>query len=262
LSPAFDLARYLKRTGANADGPPTLALLRGLHGAHVAAISFENLDVQMGLPIRLDIESLQHKLVARRRGGYCFEQNTLFLHVLRAVGFAAIPCEARVRHGASEVLARTHMLLVVTIDGRDWLCDVGFGSSGLLQPAPLDGEVVQQGVWRFRVTREGPLYVLQAARPEGWADLYAFERAERYPVDFEMANWYTSTWPASRFIVTLTAQRVTPDASYVLRNFTYTEDRGGEDRTTRTILRAELIPLLRDTFGLDVPLDARFKALD
>jgi N-hydroxyarylamine O-acetyltransferase len=261
MSQAFDLAAYLRKTGVDASGPPTLALLRALHGAHVGVIPFENLDVQMGLPIRLDIESLQQKLVARRRGGYCFEQNTLFLHVLRALGFTAIPCEARVRHGASAVLARTHMLLVVTIDGHDWLCDVGFGSAGLLEPAPLDGEVVQQGVWRFRVTREGPLYVLQAESPEGWADLYVFERAERHPVDFEMANWYTSTWPASRFIVTLTAQRVTPDALYVLRNFTYTEDRDG-DAITRTVTRDELVALLAETFNLDVPADARFRAID
>jgi N-hydroxyarylamine O-acetyltransferase len=103
--------------------------------------------------------------------------------------------------------------------------------------------------------------VLQAQRPEGWADLYVFERAERHPVDFEMANWYTSTWPASRFIVTLTAQRVTPDALYVLRNFTYTEDRGDE-AITRTVTRDELIALLAERFDLDVPADARFRAID
>ena len=261
MTEGLNLAGYLRRIGHEAAGPATFETLRALHLAHVLAIPFENLDVQMGLPIRLDIGSLQAKLVDRRRGGYCFEQNTLFLHVLRALGFEAMPCEARVRTGATSLLARTHMLLVVRADGRDWLCDVGFGT-GLFEPAPMDGELVSQFAWSFRVAREGPLCVLQALRNGTYDDLYAFEPAERHPVDFEVANWYTSTWPDSRFILTLTAQRSAPDVRRVLRNFTCVEDRGGSDITTRTITRDELTPMLRDTFGLDVPEDARFRAID
>jgi N-hydroxyarylamine O-acetyltransferase len=259
----IDLSAYGRRLGLEVVGRAAdLATLRAVHLAHVCAIPFENLDVQMGLPIRLDLESLQAKLVARRRGGYCFEQNTLFLHALRALGFEAIACEARVRNGASRVLPRTHMLLIVTVEGRRWLCDVGFGT-GLFEPAPLDGEAVQQATWRFRVAREGVLGVLQCQRGDVWDDLYAFEPAERYPVDFEMGNWYTSAWPESRFILTLTAQQSTPDGlRRVLRNLTLVEDRGGPATETRAIDRAELVPLLRDTFGLDVPDDARFRALD
>lgn len=255
------LADYGRRIGLDLERPPTLATLRALHLAHVLAVPFENLDVQMGLPIRLDIGSLQAKLVDRRRGGYCFEHNTLFLHVLRELGFEAMACEARVRNGATSLLARTHMLLVVRADGRDWLCDVGFGT-GLFEPAPMDGEPVSQFAWTFRVAREGGLCVLQARRGDGWDDLYAFEPAERHPVDFEMANWYTSTWPQSRFLLTLTAQRSSPDLRQVLRNFTCVEDRGGDRISTRTIERGELIPLLQSTFRLEVANDARFRAID
>jgi N-hydroxyarylamine O-acetyltransferase len=256
-----DLAAYFERIGVTLASPPDLAALRALHRAHVCAIPFENLDLQMGLSIDLDIGNLQARLVARRRGGYCFQQNTLFLHVLRSLGFDVMPCEARVRHGAGEVLGRTHMLLVCRLDQRAWLCDVGFGGTGLFEPAPLDGEVVTQFGWTYRVASEGPLYVLQSLRPTGWGDLYAFEPVERYGVDFEMANWFTSTWPQSRFVLTLTAQRSTPEVRYILRNLAFTEERVASVET-RSIARAELMPLLRDTFGLDVPLDARFRALD
>lgn len=255
------LTDYGRRLGLAVTGPPTLATLRALHLAHVVAIPFENLDVQMGVRIRLDIESVQAKLVDRRRGGYCFEQNTLFLNVLRELGFDVLPCEARVRNGPSSLLARTHMMLIVRVDGRDWLCDVGFGT-GLFEPAPMDGEPVSQFAWTFRVAREDALGVLQAHRHGAWEDLYAFEPAGRLPVDFEMANWYTSTWPESRFIQTLTAQRSSPDVRRVLRNFIYTEDRGGGDVTTRTISRDALMPMLRDTFDLDVPDEATFVAID
>jgi N-hydroxyarylamine O-acetyltransferase len=257
----FDLSTYCARLGVGQPARPDLASLRALHLAHIQAIPFENLDVQMGLPVRLDVDSLQKKLVARRRGGYCFEQNTLFLHALRASGFEAMACEARVRHGAGTVLPRTHMLLVVRLEGRDWLCDVGFGASGLLEPAPLDGEERVQYAWTYRVRRDGAVYALQWRQPSGWEDLYAFEAAERYPVDFEMASWFTSTWPESRFVLTLTAQRSTPEVRYTLRNLTYTEDRG-DTVDTRTVAREEVVPLLRTVFDLDVPDAVRFRGLD
>jgi N-hydroxyarylamine O-acetyltransferase len=102
---------------------------------------------------------------------------------------------------------------------------------------------------------------LQLDRKRRWVDLYAFVAEPRYPVDFEMANWYTSTWPDSRFVRTLTAQRSAPDARFVLRNLTLSiEDASGP--RSRTISREALVPTLRETFGLDVPLDARFRALD
>jgi N-hydroxyarylamine O-acetyltransferase len=130
-----------------------------------------------------------------------------------------------------------------------------------MQPAPLGGEIARQGAWTFRIAREGPLRVLQELRAAGWEDLYAFEPAERYPIDFEVSNWYTSTWPESRFVLSLTAQRYTTDARRVLRNLTYTEDRNGSI-DTQTIAREDLVSVLRERFDLDVPDDARFRALD
>ena len=50
--------------------------------AHIAHIPFENFDVLLGRPVRLDLEGLQSKLVMSRRGGYCFEHATLFAAVL------------------------------------------------------------------------------------------------------------------------------------------------------------------------------------
>ena len=235
--------------------------LRRLQRAHLAAIPFENLEVQLGRPVRLDLEHLEEKLVRHRRGGYCYEQNTLFMNVLRARGLRVTPREARVRSGATAVLPRTHMNLAVSCEGREWLCDVGFGGYGPIYPVPLSGEPSQQGAWTYRIHREGVLEILQWKRNGAWEDLYAIEPGERLPVDFEMANWYTSTWPQSRFVLSLTAQRVTWDTRYVLRNLTYSED-SGDALFTREITRPELVPLLRTTFGIDVPDEARFLALD
>lgn len=258
---SLDLAAYLRRIGLQDPPSADLTGLRRLHLAHATTIPFENLDIQMGLPIRLDLASLQAKLVQRRRGGYCFEHNTLFQAVLQQMGFEVMACEARVRLGAQVVLPRTHMLLLVSLEGAPWLCDVGFGGEGLLQPVPLDGEAHVQFLNTYRVTGEGALRVLQSFHHGAWEDLYAFEPAPRFPVDFEMANHYTSTYPESRFLKTLTAQLPGPEVRRILRNQAYAELRG--DATEGRELAPEgLIPTLREVFGIEVPEGARFRAFE
>jgi N-hydroxyarylamine O-acetyltransferase len=258
----LDLAAYLSRI--QHDGPVSadVETLRALHLAHATHIPFENLDVQLGVPIALDIASLQRKLVQNRRGGYCFEQNTLFLHALRRVGIEALPCEARVRSGSEgKVLPRTHMVLVVAAGGADWLCDVGFGADGLLLPLQIDGDEHLEFGRHVRTVLEGNELVLQCRWDQPWEDLYAFVPEPRHPVDFEVGNWYTSTWPESVFVKTLTVQRNGPEERHLLRQLTFTVRRGPR-LDTREIPRRELVALLRDVFGLDLPASSRFRALD
>jgi N-hydroxyarylamine O-acetyltransferase len=262
-SETFDVAAYLARIGVQSPDRSDLTTLVELHRAHAAAIPFENLDIQMGRSIDLDPASLQAALVARRRGGYCFQHNALFRHALTGLGFDVRQREARVRRAAEgRILARTHMVLIVLLEGADWLADVGFGGEGLAEPVPLDGAAVVQDGWTYRIRREGPLYVLQRAIDDRWNDLYAFRDDDVYDADYAVANWYTSTHPESQFVRTLTAQRISGDTRHVLRNLTYSVARAGGDWETRTIARAALVPLLRDVYGLDVPDGAQFCALD
>ena len=258
----FDLDAYLRRIGHSGVVQPDSATLRSLHRAHSEAIPFENLDIQMGVAIVLDADALQAKLIRHRRGGYCFEQNTLFSHALRSIGFAVETCEARVRQSAAgAVRPRTHMVLRVRCDDREWLADVGFGGDGLIEPIALDGEFAVQGGVPYRVARESALRVLQRFAAGEWEDLYAVLPDPVYPIDFLAGNWFTSTHPQSPFVLNVTAQRLVGGTRHILRNLTYSVARGA-DVQTREISRAELIPLLRDTFGIEVPDDARFRALD
>src|SRR5262249_22835344 len=123
----LDLAAYLERVGLPAAPSRTADGLAALHLAHATHIPFENLDVLLGRPVKLDGVSLQKKLVGDRRGGYCFEQNMLFSLVLERLGFKLARLAARVRYRANRLLPRTHMLLMVEADGARWLADVGFG---------------------------------------------------------------------------------------------------------------------------------------
>jgi N-hydroxyarylamine O-acetyltransferase len=252
---AFDLDAYLDRIGRPAIAGAGLDTLRALHLAHVTSIPFENLDVLWKRGIALDAASLQDKLVRGGRGGYCFEHNRLFALALEALGFTVVPLAARVRYRATRMLPRTHQLLLVTIAGERYVADVGFGGHTLLEPLPLAADApVAQHAWRYRLAREDGAFVLQLQVGDGFVDLYAFTLEPAALPDLEMANWYVSTHPASRFVTTFTVQRATPAVRHVLQDLDYTEDRGGGDLRTTRLAKEALPGLLRDTFGLRLPI--------
>ena len=91
-----DLDAYFARIGYGGPAAPRLDVLNDLMSAHVQAVPFENLDVLLGRGIRIDLESLQNKLVHARRGGYCFEHATLFAAVLEQLGFQPTRHSSRV----------------------------------------------------------------------------------------------------------------------------------------------------------------------
>lgn len=259
----FDLPAYLARIGSPLIDGANRATLARLHRAHLAAIPFENLDIQMGRAIELDARSLQQALVARRRGGYCFQQNGLFRLALEALGYAPRLREARVRFDSADAAQpRTHMVLVVPVAGVEQLVDVGFGAAGIVEPLDLAAPPTKQDGWTYRMTHDGRLRVLQRAADDGWTDLYAFADDDIPEIDFEVGNWFTSTHPRSRFVKMLTAQRMVGATRHALRDLSYRVASGGGEWQSRTIARADLAPFLLDVFGIDVPHDARFRALD
>ena len=259
------LDAYLQRIDYSGDLRPSAAVLAALHLAHATHIPFENLDVLRGVPIRLDLDSLQGKLVDARRGGYCFEHNLLFSAVLEELGFAVTRLAARVRHRRTDVAPRTHMLLLVHVDGQTWLADVGFGAEGLLLPVPFGAEEEsRQFAWTYRVkaSPEGPAlrdeWALQSKRGEEWVDMYAFTLEPQQQIDYEVANHYTSTHPESRFVKGLTVQLPTPAARTALRNRELTVDAGGATTSRVMADDEEIRRVLQETFGLPVPGDLRF----
>lgn len=260
--PQLDLEAYLARIEYAEDLSPTRSVLEALHLAHTMHIPFENLDVLLGRPIPLDLPSLQLKIVYGGRGGYCFEHNALFAAVLEQIGFRVTRLAARVRLGTTRVLPRTHMLLQVDVEGSPWIADVGFGGDGLLKPIPLvDNEVVPQWAWRYRAHNEHGLWVLQSLNKGAWLDLYSFTQEPQLPVDFEVANYYASTHPDSRFIQTLTVQLSTPEARYILRDREFLEDRGDDQISSTVENDEELLAVLSEIFGLEFSSGTRFSTM-
>ncbi|MCK2219215.1 arylamine N-acetyltransferase [Actinomadura sp. ATCC 31491] len=207
----LDLNAYLARIRHDGPRAPTAATLRAVHRAHVQAIPFENLDVVLGRGVRLDLGSLQDKLVTGGRGGYCHEHNLLFAAALERLGFGVTRHLARIRVGGRRHLPRTHATLTVRAEGRTWLADVGFGGDGLVEPMPFeDGATLEADGRRWRLARDGGYHVLHAGAAGQDAELYAFRPGEPFlPSDFEVANFYVAHHPRSPFRHHVLLQRVT-----------------------------------------------------
>jgi N-hydroxyarylamine O-acetyltransferase len=247
----LDLAAYLRRIGHDSDIAPTEQTLTALHRAHIDAIAFENVDVVLGRGVAVDLDSVQAKLVQRRRGGYCYEHGVLFAAVLERIGFTVNRLLARVGGDGAHARARTHMMLRVASDAGSWLADVGFGS-GLLEPLPFASASPRtQGGWTFDLTATGPhSWQLRQRQGEDWVTLYGFDDQRQHPADVVMSNHFTSTYPKSPFVGQLIAVRKDTDSIRRLAGRRLTQTRPDLSTQERDLSDSEVADALRDVFGV------------
>jgi N-hydroxyarylamine O-acetyltransferase len=252
-----DLDAYFARIGYTGPREATLATLARIHELHPAAIAFEALSPFVGDPVSLDIAAIQDKLVGGGRGGWCFEQNLLFFHVLASLGFEVKKLAARVRWGvpADVTTARSHCLLQVTIGGERHVADVGFGGLTLTAPLRLMPDIEQQTPHeRHRILEDGGIHTLQAFVAGEWATLYTFELNEAQVADYAVSNWYLCNFPQSQFVTGIVAARSMPGVRHTMRNNRYSIRRGGPDVEQRFLSSvAEFIDVLEGPFGIRVP---------
>lgn len=273
---AIDLDAYFARIGYRGSRAPTLATLQAIHALHPRAIAFENLDPLAGREVALDVHSLQRKLVAGARGGWCFEHNLLLWQVLVALGFDASGLAARVVWNAPSGTAspRSHMLLRVKIDGDTYVADVGFGGLTLTAPLRLEADVEQKTPHEpARLLARDAGWELQCRvgdrvddrgddrGDDNWQPLYRFDLQPQLLPDYEVTNWYLAHHPRSRFVNGLICARPDEGLRYALldnRYSVYHAD-GRIDRA-RLASGAEIRAVLVRDFRIDVPQDPRLDA--
>lgn len=255
----LDLEAYLDRinfSGAIDVSPDTLARL---HHAHFHAIPFENFDILLGRCIDLDPQVVFNKLVLKKRGGYCFELNGLFLQALKALGFKARALLARV-HLTGTPSGRGHQLELVSIEGRDWLADVGFGGNSPRMPIPLelDCPVTKDGQ-TIRLTGGEFGTMFQALEDGEWKDLYSFDLGHVFPADIAYGNHYTSTSPNSFFTFSRVAGRPLPGGGITLLDRTLKITDSGREEVHTLPDSPAYLDALKTYFGIE--LDAPYGAL-
>ncbi|MFJ4814197.1 arylamine N-acetyltransferase [Streptomyces sp. NPDC088801] len=262
-SPQVDA--YLRRLGVEHPAWPTVDALRELHLRHLQTVPFENLSIHLGEEIALEEKRLLDKVVGARRGGFCYELNGSFGALLAALGYDVALLAARVYGDEGRLgIPYDHLALRVrTVDGGDWLADVGFGAHSHL---PLRfgerGEQEDPG-GTFRITEAEP----DAAGVRGGhgtveaADLdvlrggtrqYRLEVRPRVLGDFVAGAWWHSTSPLSHFTRSLVCSLVTEDGGRITlsgRRLTATAADGTRDvRELET--DEEALGVYRERFGI------------
>jgi N-hydroxyarylamine O-acetyltransferase len=252
----FSLDGYLDRIGLGGPPEPTLQGLGAIVGAHSAAIAFENIDVFLGRPPKLDLASLQAKMVRGKRGGYCFEQNFLLRAGLRAIGFTATSMIARVVRGFPADAPRIagHMVVRVDLPEGPFLVDAGFGNLTPTGPLALQSMIEQPTPHEaMRLLPVGPELVLQARLGDTWDNLWRLCSHATVDADYDVANWFTATHPDSVFVNNMIVARPGPDGT----RHTFLNGRVNLRLPDGTVKRQEvddagIADVLLGTFGLSL----------
>ncbi len=202
---------YLARFGATRPAVADRTALDDLHIRHLLGIPFENLAIHLGDPIRLGLDDVFAKVVGRRRGGYCFELNSLFGALLRSLGFGVDLLAARVARETGDFgHPFEHLTLAVTVpDGDRVLADVGFGES-FIHPVPLIADRIHHDRGhRVRLVRAGDGWVYEDDRDGDWTQRYTFDDANRDLEEFDEMNEWQQTSPDSHFTQQVICSRAT-----------------------------------------------------
>lgn len=196
------IADYLSRIGAADLYEVSSSNLATLQKAHLLSVPYENIDIWKGCAAPLSYDNLFDKIVTRRRGGYCFELNGLFAWLLRQLGYNVVEYFGRWLKGeALAVPARRHRILMVTVEEREFIVDVGVGQRTPLTPLEFIYDKVQ--------AREGADYrivknmrnesVVEIYSDGNWVSLYSFDSAPQEAIDFNYVHYYCVNEPSSFF---------------------------------------------------------------
>lgn len=198
----FKLSDYLQRIGYQQQPAQDLSTLMGLMRAQLFSVPFENLDVQAGKIVSMVPEEIVDKIIHRKRGGYCYEVNGLFAMALTALGFDYTLIGARPMLYPTR-WAKTHMVLVVNLEGQQWLCDLGFGSFGIRAPLCLNraDQAIRQDDDFFKILKsDSDSFVMQALVDKEWVNQYTFDLYPHEWVDFYPTNFFNSRHPDTIFV--------------------------------------------------------------
>jgi arylamine N-acetyltransferase len=256
---ALDLTAYFDRIEYCGATEPTLDVLQDLITAHTRKIPFENLDPFTGVPVAdLSPAALSDKLVRRRRGGYCYEQNGLMAYVLAELGYRVRRLAGRVVWMAppnAPVPAQTHTLLAVTFPGcpGPYLVDVGFGGQTPTSPLRLETGNAQQTTHEpYRLEDRGDGLVLQAQVRDNWQALYEFTNRTQPQIDLTVGSWYVSTHPASHFVTGLTVAMGTDGGRVNLSGRNLVVHRASGSEKILLDDAAAVVDTMSERFGINV----------
>lgn len=193
---------YLQRIRFKGKLKPNLKVLQNLQKAHLLSVPFENLDIHYPTLIELNMDKVFEKVVVDYRGGFCYELNGLFYELLTSFGFVVKRISARVFGGEEKGYGQEfdHLALIVTIEGEDYLTDVGFGEFTFAPLKMVLNEVQKdlRGDFVIEPFEDGYLRVCKIEGDKKTPE-YIFTETPRKLKDYTAMCRYHQTSPDSHF---------------------------------------------------------------
>lgn len=246
---------YLQALGLERQ-EPSAGFLADITARHVDRIPFSSIGPRLGDALPLDLDALHDRLIVRRRGGYCFEQNRLAFEMLDELGFDVRRYLARVVYGGHPAPPLTHRVTVATIGDEQFVVDVGFGGIGPLAPIALHGPDPEP-TWRaFRVTWPAPgRFQVEAERRGAFIPLYVVDLVDYTESDCELGHFYSHRHPDAIFVNHLVVMRTAVGEVRSLSDRTYMVLRPTGDEREEIASAERLHEVLTTAFDLDVTAD-------
>nr|CBL43386.1 TPA: arylamine N-acetyltransferase 1 [Branchiostoma floridae] len=249
----MDVRQYLSRIGYHGDASPTLDTLRAVHQAHMLTVPFENLSIHCGEEIALDLQLLYNKIVVKRRGGFCYENNGLFSWLLGQLGFNFKTLSAQVMNPEGFTPEKAHLINLVCIDGESWVTDVGFGCLFRMPIRLVPDREHPDVTGTYRLQQEGDTWFLQRKKSGERVVLYKFTLQEHKLQDFsERCSWTQRVSPFFNGRPFCVLHLVDGLVTYIGRKVITTRYCETHLTKTTTVLDSDkdILALLWGTFGI------------
>lgn len=248
-----NVENYLSRISFPDEPQVNIRTLASLHRHHIQCVPFENLDIHYGRKISLEISHIEEKIIANRRGGFCYEQNGLFCELLRQLGFEVKMISARVSGDTEYGPEFDHMVLVVEL-GEEWLVDVGFGDN-FWEPIKLKvGEVQEDPAGFYRIEKHDSNYLRMESSKDKvtFSPQYIFTETEREIEDYEGMCEYHQTSPESHFTRERVCTLATGTGRITLRDNHQIETIDGQKTITEVMNEEEYARILKERFEIEI----------
>lgn len=251
----IQINQYLQRIEYNHTLSADLPALCKLQWAHITHIPYENLDILAGIPLSLNTQDLFQKIVAGKRGGYCFELQGLYGELLKSSGFPVAQYSARFMDEPGIVQMRRHRVLVVQIGGIRYLTDVGIRSESPRVPLKLVYDEVQtDNICEYKFQKDSfyGWVLCQKERGKDWKALYGFTEEPQIDDDFVMPSFYCEKHPDSTFNKFMKISIFSGESNFTLVNGIFQEYRNAKVQLRKKLTsQSETSDILKTYFGLD-----------
>ena len=166
---------------------PTLQTLQLLQQQYMLTVPYENLDFHLHKEFSTELSKVYDKIIIHNRGGICYESHTLFLYLLEQLGYKAYWIFAKVEDLTYIGKDYPHLLILVQIEGIDYLVDVANGQN-VREPMNIDDtnfiSIAEDNQYKIQYIQDRYILLVHN-KQQDWFPRYSFTTEQKYQSDFK-----------------------------------------------------------------------------